>query len=199
MILIFLGKPGSGKGTQAELVAKKFKIPTISMGELLRQSQDEKLKEIMQNGELVPNDITFDILNRRISKDDCKEGFILDGFPRNLAQAEHLDVKIDKVIYIDIPDEIIVKRLSSRLECACGMTFNTITKPPKKEGVCDKCGKELYRRKDDNPETIRKRLKTYNELTSPLIKLYEEKGILIKINGDREIKKIFDEIIKILS
>ena len=204
MIIIFLGKPGSGKGTQANLVSKKFKIPVISMGEILRGMEKQKtpmgrfIKSRIDRGKFVPDKIAFEILKKRIQKKDCKKGYVLDGFPRTLEQARMFKEKIGRVIYIDVSDKTIIKRLSSRWECSCGMTYNMLTNPPKKDKICDKCGRRLYRRKDDEPETIRKRLEIYNEQTRPLIKFYSSKNLLIKVNGEKSIKEIYTDVLGIL-
>lgn len=205
MILIFLGKPGSGKGTQAAMVAEKLRIPTISMGELLREiaTQDTPLartvKEVTGKGNLLGDDLIINILEERIEKNDCKKGFILDGFPRTVNQAEIFNKKVDKVIYIDVRNETIIDRLSSRRECpTCRAIFNVITNPPKKEGICDNCGAKLIIRKDDNPETIKNRLKVYEESTKPLIDYYTKKGLLMKVNGEQAIEDILNEILTIL-
>jgi len=205
MILIFLGKPGSGKGTQDSMVSKELGMPTISMGELLRKMEDDKtplakkIKEHIDKGNLAPDDLVIQLLNERLKKPDCKNGYILDGFPRTLNQAEIFDRKIDKVVYIDVPDEVITKRLSSRRECpSCGATYNLITNPPKKDEICDRCGSRLAIRKDDNPETIKNRLNVYNSQTKPLIEYYEKKKLLAKVNGDQPIDKIFKQIMVIL-
>lgn len=200
--IIFIGPQGSGKGTQAKIISEELNIPHISTGDLFR-NMEGKLKEevdsIINQGQLVPDELTVKILKERISKSDCKDGFILDGYPRNLNQAKLLDsiTKIDKVIEIDINDELAIERISSRLSCKkCGAVFNTITNPPKKQNICDKCQTELYRRADDNPEAIRKRLETYHKETEPILKKY--KNVLVKIDGAQEIDKISEEIIKSL-
>jgi len=206
MILVFLGKPGSGKGTQATLLSKKLKIPAISMGELLRKIEKENsplgkfVKKRIDKGLLMPDEITFKILKKRLQRKDCRKGFIIDGFPRTVSQAEMLEKikKVDKVIYIDVPDKVIVKRLSSRRECSCGAVYNMITNPPKNDEICDVCGKKLYIRNDDKPETVKKRLNVYNKQTKPLIDFYKKKKLLAKVNGNQEIKKIFKDIMKIL-
>jgi len=204
MILIFLGKPGSGKGTQAAMVAEKMEIPTISMGEILRNIEKEntplskEIKSHIDKGNLVPDELVLQLLSERLKKPDCKNGCILDGFPRTVKQAELFDKKIDRVIYIDVKDETIIKRLSSRRECSCGMVYNLITNPPKKDGICDKCGRKLYTRKDDNPETIKNRLKVYNEQTKPLIDFYTKKRLFVKVDGERTIDEILKEIVAIL-
>lgn len=184
---IFLGAPGSGKGTYASRIAPKRNIPHISTGDLFRKHmKDEtevgrKVKIFMDSGNLVPDEITIEILRDRIKNEDCKNGFILDGFPRTINQAEKLAeiTDIDIAINMNVPNEIIIKRLSSRITCKdCGEIFNTITLKPKKEGTCDKCQGELIRRSDQEPEIIQNRLNIYEEQTAPLINFYKEKGIL---------------------
>jgi adenylate kinase len=205
MIIIFLGKPGSGKGTQAVLVSKRLKIPVISTGEILRNIERGKtplsrlVRERIDRGMLIPDKLAVKIVEKRLQEKDCKNGFILDGFPRTLNQARLFKKNIDKVIYIDVSDKTIVRRLSSRLECSCGMTYNMITNPPRKDNTCDKCGRKLYRRKDDESKTIRKRLKIYNKLTRPLIKFYSQKGILERIDGEKSIDGMLGDIMGLLS
>jgi len=204
MILIFLGKPGSGKGTQANLVSKKIKIPVISMGEILRNIEKQKtllariVRQRIDKGDLIPDKLAQIILRKRLQKKDCRQGYILDGFPRTLKQARGFKEKIDKVVYVDVSDKTIIKRLSSRLECSCGMVYNLVTNPPRKKGICDRCGKNLRRRKDDEPKTIKKRLQIYKKQTRPLIRFYSQKGILVKVDGEKGIKEIFGNIIGIL-
>lgn len=206
MKIVLLGKPGSGKGSQAEFLVKKFKLCYIAMGNILREIEKQEtelgttVRKHIDKGELVPNEITIQILKKRLSEPDCAGGFLLDGFPRDLEQAEELEKisEIDKVIYLDIPDDLIVKRLSNRRTCSCGAVFNLITNPPKKEGICNVCGKELYIRKDDNPDAIRKRLEVYNKETKPVIEFYGKKGILAKVDGSRPITQVDKEISKIL-
>ncbi|MEM0465970.1 MAG: adenylate kinase [Candidatus Pacearchaeota archaeon] len=200
MRLIIIGPQGSGKGTQAKIISEKLKIPHISTGDLFRNikgSLKEKIEYYINKGELVPDELTIKLLKQRINQSDSKKGFILDGFPRNIAQAKALEkiTKIDKVIEIYLNDDKAVERISSRLSCKkCGAVYNTITNPPKKQDFCDKCNEKLYKRKDDNPEEIKKRLDIYHKETEPILKIYE--NILIKINGDQEINKITEEILK---
>ena len=182
MNLILLGAPGAGKGTQAEAICKEFNIPAISTGNILREAiknGDElglKAKSYMDLGKLVPDEVVIDILKDRLKSDDCKDGFVLDGFPRTLPQAEALDkmkIKIDKVVEINVPDEVILERLSGRRVCEkCGATYHTQNKKPKVEGVCDFCKDKLVRRKDDNVETIKDRLKVFHDQTEPLKEYY---------------------------
>ncbi|MCD7890767.1 MAG: adenylate kinase [Ruminococcus sp.] len=197
MNLIFLGAPGAGKGTQAEVVSETLGIPQISTGNILREAAKNgteyglKAKAAMDAGALVSDDIVIGILKERIAEDDCKNGFILDGFPRTVPQAEALDamsVKIDKVIEISVPDETIKQRVSGRRVCeGCGASYHIEFKPSKKEGVCDKCGAATVIRKDDQPETVIERLKTYHEKTAPLKDYYEKQGKLVTVEGQEEV------------
>jgi adenylate kinase len=199
--IIFIGPQGSGKGTQAKILAEKLNIPHISTGDLFRGLTKGPLKEEVDaninQGKLVPDELTVKILKQRISNPDCKKGFILDGFPRNLDQAKLLDniAKIDKVIEINISDKLAIERISSRISCKkCGAVYNTITNPPNKENICDQCQNELYRRADDNPEAIKKRLETYHKETKPILKKYQ--SILDSIDGNQEINKIAEQILE---
>jgi adenylate kinase len=193
MKLIIFGPQGSGKGTYAKRLGEKFKIPQISTGDLLRSMRDDpKLGKIIRDcqdkGLLVPDDIVFTLLEGRIAKDDANKGFILDGFPRNMEQAKRLDkiTSIDAAVLLNVPEWILIKRLTNRMTCRkCGEIFNTVTLPPKKSGVCDKCTGELYQRDDDKEEAIKLRLEIFKKNTSPLINYYKEKGILKEISCDR--------------
>lgn len=197
MNLIFLGAPGAGKGTQAEMVCEKFAIPAISTGNMLREAVKNATpaglaaKEKMDKGDLVPDEIVIGILKDRISQPDCEKGFILDGFPRTVEQAEALEkmgVKIDKVIEIYVPDERIIARMSGRRVCeGCGASYHLEYKPTKTEGICDACGAKVVQRVDDKPETVLSRLETYREKTAPLKDYYENKGILKTVIGQEEI------------
>lgn len=197
MNLIFLGAPGAGKGTQAEIVCKELNIPAISTGNMLREAVKNgtpaglAAKERMDAGELVPDEIVIGILKDRIAQDDAKNGFILDGFPRTVSQAEALDamgVAIDKVIEIDVPDEKITARMSGRRVCeGCGNSYHIEYKPTKVEGICDACGAKVVQRVDDKPETVLSRLKTYHEKTAPLKDYYAAKGKLVTVEGQDEI------------
>jgi len=197
--IIFIGPQGSGKGTQAKIISEELAIPHISTGDLFRMLEGELREEVnsyINKGSLVPDELTVRILKERISKEDCKDGFILDGFPRNIAQAEMLDkiTTIDKVIEITISDELAIERISSRWSCKkCGAVYNSITNLPKRENICDKCEGELYRRADDNPEAIKKRLETYHKETEPILEKYMR--ILETIDGEQEIDKISNEIL----
>ena len=197
MNLILLGAPGAGKGTQAEKICEKLSIPAISTGNMLREAMANgtemglKAKSFIDAGKLVPDEVVIGIIDERLKQDDCKNGFILDGFPRTIPQAEALDemgVRIDKVIDIEVPDEKIASRLSGRRVCLkCGATYHTEFKKPKTEGICDACGDTLVQRKDDMPETVLDRLKTYHEQTEPLKGYYEKKGILRVMEGQEEV------------
>jgi len=211
--IILLGPPGSGKGTQAKLLSKKYSIPHIAMGDILREEVakktplGKKVNIYMSKGELVPDEIVIEVLKKRLQEADCVNGFILDGFPRTLNQAKALDnmlnelnLKIDAVIYIDVPDEEIMKRLSLRRTCkVCGRIYNLHYNPPKQDGKCDVCGGELIIRDDDKPEVIKNRLKVYNDQTKPLVNYYETHKLLIRINGVDPIDKVFQQIVKELS
>lgn len=195
MNMILLGAPGAGKGTQAELLAEKLSIPTISTGAMLRAAirkgteLGKKAKELIDHGQLVSDDVMIGMISERLKEEDCQNGFILDGFPRTIAQAEALDglgIKIDLALSFDAPDEVIIKRLSGRRECPkCGATFHVDNKPSAKGNLCDKCGAELQTRDDDKEETIKKRLQVYYAQSAPLKDYYGEKGILKEIGADQ--------------
>ena len=197
MNLILLGAPGAGKGTQAEKICEKLSIPAISTGNILREAMANgtemglKAKSFIDAGALVPDEVVIGIINDRLKEDDCKNGFILDGFPRTIPQAEALDnmnVRIDRVIDIEVPDEKIAARLSGRRVCLkCGATYHTQYKKPQVDGVCDACGDNLVQRKDDMPETVLDRLNTYHQQTEPLKDYYEKKGILRVVEGQEEV------------
>ncbi len=208
MKLILLGAPGAGKGTQAEIISKKLNIPTISTGAIIRESiksgseLGNKVKSIIESGKLVSDDIVIEIIKNRLKEDDCKNGFILDGFPRTVAQAdalEKLGIKIDTVASIEVSDEDIIKRLSGRRECSgCRATFHVDNLPSKKGDLCDKCGAPLIRRADDEPETIKNRLKVYHEQTAVLKDYYAKKGNLKLVCGTNPIDQITSDIISAL-
>ena len=208
MKLIFLGAPGAGKGTQAEIIAKELKIPTISTGNIIREALANgtdmglKAKAFIEAGKLVPDDVVIGIIKERLAADDCNGGFILDGFPRTIPQAEALDnmgIIIDKVVDIDVPDENIVNRMSGRRVCkACGSSYHIENKKPKVDGVCDACGGELQIRKDDAPETVLDRLNVYHEQTEPLKDYYAKCGKLRSVEGTAPIKEITASILKVL-
>ena len=197
MNMIFLGAPGAGKGTQAEVVCKELKIPAISTGNMLREAVKNgteaglKAKSFMDAGELVPDDVVIGILKDRIAQPDAQNGFILDGFPRTVEQAEALDkmgVNIDKVVEINVSDEAITARMSGRRVCeGCGNSYHIEYKPTKVEGICDACGAKVVQRIDDKPETVQARLKTYHEKTAPLKDYYEKRGKLVTVEGQNEI------------
>lgn len=197
MKLILLGAPGAGKGTQAEKVSEKLNIPTISTGNIIREALKNetemglKAKSFIESGKLVPDEVVIGIIKDRLDKDDCKNGFILDGFPRTIPQAEALDemgIKIDKVIDIEVSDEKIVGRMSGRRVCPdCGASYHTEYKKPEKEGICNSCGAELIIRKDDKPEVVLDRLSVYHEQTEPLKEYYKAKGILNEVEGQEEV------------
>ncbi|MGE4484227.1 MAG: adenylate kinase [Oscillospiraceae bacterium] len=208
MKLMFLGAPGAGKGTQAELVAKALGIPTISTGNILRTAIKNgtavglKAKAFIEKGILVPDDVIIGIVRERLAESDCVKGFILDGMPRTIAQAEALEtsgVEFDAVISIEVSDEVIEKRMTGRRTCsACGATFHTEANPPEKEGICDNCGGELSIRKDDMPETVKNRLKIYHVETEPLLGFYKERGKLRTVASQEKVsdttKLIFDAL-----
>ena len=213
MKIIMLGAPGAGKGTQAKKIADKFNIPHISTGDIFRANLKEgtelglKAKEYMDKGELVPDGLTCDLVMDRIAKDDAKNGFVLDGFPRTIPQAEALTEALKKIgqtmdiaINVDVPDENIVERMGGRRACVgCGATYHVVTVPPKIEGKCDRCGADLILRDDDKPETVQKRLSVYHEQTQPLIDYYKKEGILHSVDGTKAPDSVFDSIIAILS
>ena len=208
MKLILLGAPGAGKGTQAEIVCEKLSIPSISTGNILREAVKNgtqaglEAKSFMDAGALVPDAVVIAILKDRIAADDCKNGFILDGFPRTVPQAEALDemgVEIDRVIEIDVPDEVIESRLGGRRVCeSCGASYHVVNKAPAVDGICDKCGAELILRDDDKPETVTKRLSVYHEQTRPLISFYADKHVLYTVDGTQNMEQVFEAITKIL-
>lgn len=197
MKLILLGAPGAGKGTQAEVICDHLSIPAISTGNIIRAALKEqtemgiKAKDYIDKGLLVPDDVVIGIIKDRLKADDCKNGFILDGFPRTVPQAEALDemgIEIDKVIDIEVPDEKIAKRMSGRRVCsACGASYHMEYKKPKQEGICDSCGAQLVQRADDKAETVLERLKVYHEQTEPLVEYYKNKGKLKIVEGQEEI------------
>lgn len=209
MKIVLIGSPGAGKGTQAKILTKHFNIAHISTGDLLRDEINLKtelglkISDIINSGELVSDEIVATLISNRIKKDDCKNGFILDGYPRNVTQAETLENivgKIDKVVFIYVPDEVIIERMSGRRSCEkCGQMYHLKYNPPKKVDSCDICNSSLIQRKDDNIETVQKRLNVYNQSTSPLIDFYRKKALLLEINGVNKIEIISKELIDSLS
>lgn len=212
MKVIMLGAPGAGKGTQAKMIAEKYSIPHISTGDIFRANikngtdLGKEAKTYIDAGKLVPDELTVKILLDRVKEDDCKEGYVLDGFPRTIPQAEvlenalkELNDSVDFAINVDVPDENIVRRMGGRRAClSCGATYHIEHIPPRKEGICDKCGAELVLRDDDKPETVLNRLKVYHEQTQPLIDFYEKKGILKNVDGTVDMKDVFKAITDIL-
>ena len=212
MNIILLGPPGGGKGTQAKKIVEKYGIPHIATGDILREAVakgtelGKKAKEYMEKGQLVPDEVVIGLIEERLKESDCEKGFILDGFPRTVAQAEALEKvlenmgrKIDHVIDIEVPEEELLKRLTGRRTCKkCGAMYHIVFNPPKQEGICDKCGGELYQRADDNEETVKSRLEVYHNQTAPLIDFYSQKGLLRQVNGTGSIQDIFAEIVKIV-
>ncbi len=212
MKIIMLGAPGAGKGTQAKQIADKYTIPHISTGDIFRANikngteLGKKAKEYMDQGLLVPDELTCDLVMDRIQQDDCVNGFVLDGFPRTIPQAEALTAALDKIeqkmdfaVNVDVPDENIVNRMGGRRACLnCGATYHIVSIPTKAEGVCDRCGNEVVLREDDKPETVQKRLNVYHEQTQPLIDYYEKQGILKSVDGTQQMEQVFADIITIL-
>ena len=208
MNLILMGAPGAGKGTQAEKISEKWNIPTISTGDVLRTAIREgselgKIAEkYINDGNFVPDEIVIGIINDYLSSEKCKNGFILDGFPRSISQAEALDkmgVKIDAVLSLEVDDEKIVSRLGGRRLCSgCGVSYHVEYDPSKVDGVCDKCGKPLYVREDDAPQTVKKRLETYHAQTEPLKKFYTDKGLLVAVCGQDMIEETTELVFKAL-
>lgn len=212
MRLVLLGAPGAGKGTQAKMLIEKYKIPQISTGDILRKAVADgtplgkEAKVIMDKGELVPDKIVLGLVDERVKQDDCKKGFILDGFPRNTVQAEALDkllndikMPIDSALSVDVPKDDLMKRLTGRRTCKnCQQMYNVYYSPPKKDALCDKCGGELFQRGDDKEETIKKRLDVYDAQTAPLIDYYNKKGILKSVMGVGNIDEIFNKVCALL-
>ena len=196
MNLILMGAPGAGKGTQSEKISEKWSIPVIATGDILRAAIKEGTdlgkvaKAFIDDGNLVPDDVIIGVIKEKLASDACKNGFILDGFPRSIPQAKALDamgVNIDAVLSLEVADEKIVERMSGRRVCTCGASYHVVYKPSQKEGICDKCGAELYIRKDDAPETVLSRLQTFHTQTEPLKEFYAEKGLLITVQGQNEV------------
>ena len=208
MNLILLGAPGAGKGTQAEILCERLSIPTISTGNMIREALKSgtemglKAKAFIEAGQLVPDEVVIGIVDERLRQDDCKNGFILDGFPRTIPQAEALDrmgVTIDRVVDINVPDEVITRRVSGRRVCLdCGNTYHVETKKPQVEGVCDRCGSTLVQRKDDQPETVQERLHVYHDQTEPLRDYYAKAGKLLVVDGQQAIQDIAEKTLQLL-
>ena len=208
MKLILLGAPGAGKGTQAEVICNHLSVPTISTGNIIRaalKAETEmglKAKEYINNGQLVPDEVVIGIIKERLAEDDCKNGFILDGFPRTIPQAEALDemgIEIDKVIDIEVPDEKIVERMSGRRVCpACGNSYHLLYKKPEKDGICNACGAELIIRADDHPDTVKERLDVYHSQTEPLKEYYGKKNKLFIVEGQEEVADTSALVLKAL-
>lgn len=212
MKIIMLGAPGAGKGTQAKMIADRYAIPHISTGDIFRANikngteLGKKAKEYMDQGLLVPDELVCDLVVDRVQQPDCENGYVLDGFPRTIPQAESLDAALAKLgtaveyaINVDVPDENIVRRMSGRRACvACGATYHIAHIPPKTEGICDRCGSELILRDDDKPETVTKRLDVYHTQTQPLIDYYTAKKILVDVDGTKSMEDVFSDIVKIL-
>ena len=208
MKLILLGAPGAGKGTQAEILCERLNIPTISTGNMIREAMKSgtemglKAKEYAENGKLVPDEVVIGIVDERLRMDDCQNGFILDGFPRTIPQAEALDrmgIIIDRVVDINVPDEVITRRVSGRRACLdCGSTYHIETKKPQVDGICDRCGSTLVQRKDDLPETVQERLHVYHAQTEPLRDYYAAAGKLLVVDGQQGIQEIAEQTLELL-
>ena len=208
MNLILLGAPGAGKGTQAEILCDCLNIPTISTGNMIREALKSgtemglKAKAFIEAGQLVPDEVVIGIVDERLRLDDCKNGFILDGFPRTIPQAEALDrmgITIDRVVDINVPDEVITRRVSGRRACLdCGSTYHIETKKPQVDGVCDRCGSTLVQRKDDLPETVQERLHVYHAQTEPLRDYYAAAGKLLVVDGQQGIQEIAEQTLELL-
>lgn len=212
MKIIMLGAPGAGKGTQAKMIADKYSIPHISTGDIFRANikngteLGQKAKTYMDKGLLVPDELVVDLVVDRVKQDDCENGYVLDGFPRTIPQAESLDAaleklgeKVDFAINVEVPDENIINRMSGRRACvACGATYHIVHIPTKVEGICDRCNAELILRDDDKPETVKKRLDVYHEQTQPLIDYYTKSDILVEVDGTQDMNDVFADIVKIL-
>ena len=212
MKLVMLGAPGAGKGTQAKMIVEKYQIPQISTGDIFRANikngteLGKKAKTYMDQGALVPDELVCDLVVDRLAQDDCKNGYVLDGFPRTIPQAEALTAalaakgeKLDYAIDVEVPDENIVTRMSGRRACVnCGGTYHIVFNPTKVEGICDACGGELILRDDDKPETVQHRLSVYHEQTQPLITYYKNEGILAEVDGTQDMNDVFADIVALL-
>lgn len=212
MIIVMLGAPGAGKGTQAAMICEKYGLPHVSTGDIFRSNikngteLGKKAKGYMDQGKLVPDELTIQLLLDRVAQDDCKDGYILDGFPRTIPQADaltkalaELGQKVDAAIDVEVPDENIIRRMSGRRSCPkCGASYHIEYIPPKKEGICDVCGSTLIQRDDDKPETVKQRLAVYHDQTQPLISYYEKAGVLNKVDGTKDKDDVFADIVSIL-
>ena len=212
MKLIMLGAQGAGKGTQAKKIAEKYQIPHISTGDIFRANIKAgtelgmKAKSFMDQGQLVPDEVTIGMLLDRISQDDSKNGYVLDGFPRTIPQAESLTAalkergeKIDYAVNVDVPDDNIINRMSGRRACVgCGATYHVVYNAPKSEDICDTCGEKLILRDDDKPETVKNRLLVYHDQTQPLIDYYKKEGVLVEVDGTQNLEKVFQDIVAVL-
>lgn len=210
MRLVIMGPPGAGKGTQASMIVERYSIPHISTGDIFRKNLKEgtplglKAKEYMDKGLLVPDEVVVAIVKDRLMQEDCKKGFLLDGFPRTVAQAnaldevlEEMDMGLDKVINIEVDKDVLVGRAVGRRVCSgCGATYHVKFNPPAKPGICDVCGEKVVQRDDDREETVTKRIEVYLEQTLPLIQYYKDKGLLVNIDGEQEIQRVFEDITK---
>lgn len=212
MVIILLGAPGSGKGTQAKMLSSKFSIPHISTGDIFRKNIKEntllgqRAKMYIDKGQLVPDKVTCEIVDDRINMEDCKQGFILDGFPRTIFQADELEIMlkkkvqdIDYVLNIIISDQNVITRLSGRRMCSCGQIYHIDRNPTKVDEICDICGENTYIRDDDQPNTIKTRLQAYHQATKPLEDYYFQKGLLLEINGEPTPKEVFDEVVSVIN
>lgn len=212
MNVLLMGPPGAGKGTQADLIKDRYPIPHISTGDMFREAVStgtelgKEAKKYMDSGKLVPDEVTIGIVQERLAQDDCKEGFLLDGFPRTVKQAEALDQvlaklgkKVEAAINITVPEDILYERMSGRISCRdCKTVYHLKFNPPAKAGICDKCGGELIQRSDDQGDTVKRRLEVYAEQTNPLIEYYEKQGVLNDIDGNRDSQAVFADIVKVM-
>lgn len=212
MNVLLMGPPGAGKGTQADLIKDRYPIPHISTGDMFREAVStgtelgKEAKKYMDSGKLVPDEVTIGIVQERLAQDDCKEGFLLDGFPRTVKQAEALDQvlaklgkKVEAAINITVPEDILYERMSGRISCRdCKTVYHLKFNPPAKAGICDKCGGELIQRSDDQGDTVKRRLEVYAEQTNPLIEYYEKQGVLNDIDGNRDSQAVFADIAKVM-
>jgi len=212
MNIILFGPPGAGKGTQAKKLVDFYGIPQISTGDILRANVREgtelglAAKAYMDKGELVPDQVLIGIIKNRLKEQDCSKGFILDGYPRTVPQADALAVilkeigkPIDVVLNLEVPDEVLVERISNRLMCKCGASYHTISNPPKKDNICDLCGCEIFQRADDKEEAVQNRLNVYKKQTQPLINYYAKQGLLVSLDGTRDIDEVFEDINAVLA